>query len=89
MSNEVVVIVADETMSSHVQIHRRSQNLTNAMAKEDSKSSNFDLTPCPAYSSTIGQPTSRDFAAAECEQPANMVQSSSIIAEVLVEEEEK
>ena len=75
-------------MSSHVQIHHRSQNPTNTV-KEDSKGYNFDLTPCPAYSSTIGQPTSRDFAAAECEQPANMVQSSSIIAEVLVEEEEK
>ena len=35
--------------------------------KTTAKSADFDITSCPAYSSTIGQPTPQDYTEAEYE----------------------
>ena len=49
------------------------------------KSTNFDITSCPAYSSTIGQPTPQEYT----EEEYDTVQSSTSVVEDLEQEERR
>ena len=82
-----------QNLTSHALISR-SQNpvfATNTAAEqgvESTYSTTFDIASCPAYSSTIGQPTPQDCLEEENEI-TDTVQSSTRVAEMAVEKEGK